>query len=326
MRRFGSLTRTLGLCGALLGAGACTGEDAPSGIDAGTSVIGTDAMAEREAAIAMADADAANDAAAAADAQNSALPDATTPAQDAAAATPRFSFFVASWRAMRTASGHMDGFGGDLRFGETGEGAGLRGADKICSSIAEQSLPGAGKKPWRAFLSATRGGKDGGPLHAIDRVGEGPWYDRVGRLVANTKADLAQERPLGAHPLIAEDLPNEDGIPNHNPDGRGPIDNHNILTGSDARGYLFDPSPGSTCNDWTSLDGTIGTPRVGHSWVRSVLGQPATWSGRSWISSLNEHGCARGAAQDELGTIDPLNVSVGSGSGYGGIYCFALEP
>src|SRR4051812_38554586 len=53
-----------------------------------------------------------------------------------------FSFFVTSLRAMQRLSGSADGFGGDLRFGETGEGAGLRGADQICTTIAEQSMPG----------------------------------------------------------------------------------------------------------------------------------------------------------------------------------------
>jgi hypothetical protein len=50
------------------------------------------------------------------------------------------------------------------------------------------------------------------------------------------------------------------------------------------------------------------------------------WSGRSWISSLNVPGCGRGALQEELGALDPTGVGVGSTSGYGGIYCFALTP
>jgi hypothetical protein len=102
---------------------------------------------------------------------------------------PRFSFFVTSLKAMRELSGSQNGFGGDLRFGETGEGAGLRGADKICTRIAERSMPGSGAKQWRAFLSATSGGANGGAVHAIDRVGQGPWYDRLARLVANSRTE-----------------------------------------------------------------------------------------------------------------------------------------
>lgn len=54
----------------------------------------------------------------------------------------KFSFFVTSLQSLRELSGSRTGFGGDLRFGETGEGAGLRGADKICAAIAELSMPG----------------------------------------------------------------------------------------------------------------------------------------------------------------------------------------
>src|SRR5688572_16941556 len=63
----------------------------------------------------------------------------------------RFSFFVTSLQALRELSGSQNGFGGDLSYGETGAGAGLRGADKLCAAIAERSMPGASAKPWRAF-------------------------------------------------------------------------------------------------------------------------------------------------------------------------------
>jgi hypothetical protein len=36
---------------------------------------------------------------------------------------------------MQALSGNEAGFGVDLRYGETGPGAGLRGADKICTEI-----------------------------------------------------------------------------------------------------------------------------------------------------------------------------------------------
>ncbi|MGC4069702.1 MAG: hypothetical protein QM784_34595 [Polyangiaceae bacterium] len=44
--------------------------------------------------------------------------------------TEKFSFFVISYKAIIALSGSTNGFGGDLRYGETGSGAGLRGADK----------------------------------------------------------------------------------------------------------------------------------------------------------------------------------------------------
>jgi hypothetical protein len=183
-----------------------------------------------------------------------------------ASSAESFSFFVTSLRAMQELSGNADGFGGDLRFGETGDGAGLRGADKICTTIAEKSMPG-NAKTWRAFLSATQG-EDGKPVHAIERIGEGPWYDRVGRLVAKNKADLAQVRPAGADEAIVNDLPNEDGVPNHAPDlTLGDVDNHDVLTGTNDQGRLFSDDQDSTCNDWTSAL-PAGKPRCGHSWPR----------------------------------------------------------
>ena len=184
-----------------------------------------------------------------------------------------FSFFVTSMRALQDLSGNANGFGGDLRFGETGPGAGLRGADKICAAIAERSLPGSAAKMWRAFLSANDDGT-GKVVNAIDRIGNGPWYDRVGRLLAPTRESLMSSRPRGGDATIVDDFPNEDGVPNHAPDPtQDPVDNHDMLTGTDERGQLY--SPTSTCLDWTSNVGDLareGRPRVGHSWPRFTGG------------------------------------------------------
>lgn len=228
----------------------------------------------------------------------------------AGGALPRFSFFVTSLEAMRRLSNNMNGFGGDLRFGET---TGLAGADKICREIAKMAMPGAEAKTWRAFLSATTGGTNGGPVNAIDRIGTGPWYDRMGRLIAMSKADLMQTRPRGADAAIANDLPNELGIPN-----RQGVDNHDTLTGSNTQGMLMSTSPGSTCNDWTSAVGSTGKPMLGHSW-------PAG-SGMSWIQAHAAAGCAPSVHLEQTGPPAPGTDGVGSGGGYGGIYCFALTP
>jgi hypothetical protein len=269
---------------------------------------------------------------------DAAAPDVAPPdaAVDAAAPTdgdlPRFSFFVTSLAALQALSGSAQGFGGDLRYGETGPGAGLRGADRICTAIAERSMPGAGRKQWRAFLSVTDGG-DGNPLHAIDRIGNGPWYDRLGRLFGNSRAEIIATRPPSAHPAIINDFPNEDGVPNHRPDPTmGQVDNHDMLTGSNASGQLY--SATATCLDWTSARGdraTEGRPRVGHSWPRGGMGGPGGMggmggSGAHWMSALDEAGCAPGVSLIEMGPPILSMPTVGSGGGYGGFYCFALTP
>jgi hypothetical protein len=227
----------------------------------------------------------------------------------------RFSFFITSHAGLQKLAGKQEGFGGDLRHGQAD---GLSGADKICSELAESSMPGAAAKGWRAFLSVAQG-PDGKPVNAIDRVGEGPWYDRIGRVVAMTKAALLNPRPQGADPAIINDLPNEDGVPNQTPEpGQPPVNNHHVLTGSDASGKLYGGSVNSTCNNWTSTAQSSGRPRIGFSY-------PAG-NRQHWISGQDEGGCGAGAVLVDRGGSDPSNPIVGSGGGYGGFYCFALMP
>jgi hypothetical protein len=222
----------------------------------------------------------------------------------------RFSFFMTSQAGLAALSGMATGFGGDLRFGKAD---GLSGADEICRRLAENSMPGNGKT-WRAFLSVTKG-PNGMPVNAIDRIGEGPWYDRREHVFALTKAALLNARPMGADPTILNDLPNEDGVPNHNP-GTGIVDNHNTLTGSSTTGTLDSRGLSATCQDWTSAAADGGKPRCGVSWPRAQL--------THWISTLDEGGCAPGATPP--GADSGSRGTVGALGGYGGFYCFALTP
>lgn len=243
--------------------------------------------------------------------------------------------------ALQALSGNDQGFGGDLSYGETGEGAGLRGADKLCTEIAERSMPGAGAKGWRAFLSAVAAGPGATPVHAIERIGEGPWYDRLGRLFANDKSELIGFRPTATDPAIVNNFPNEDGVPNRDPDGMGDVDNHDTLTGSNERGEVYAMDMHVTCNDWTNaVPDAADAPRVGHSWPRNAGGGGpggGSFGGGDdgededgeyghWISSLTEAGCGAGVFVMEMGGPMESNPTVGSGGGYGGFYCFALNP
>jgi hypothetical protein len=52
-------------------------------------------------------------------------------------------------------------------------------------------------------------------------------------------------------------------------------------------------------------------------------------SGVNWMSSLAEGGCAPGINTDETkGIMGPMPGvwTVGTGGGYGAIYCFSLTP
>jgi len=212
-----------------------------------------------------------------------------------------FSFFVTSLDTMRLQSGSEDGFGGDL--------GGLAGADAICQTAAANV--GFGYKTWRAFLSVTNG-PGGGPVNAIDRIGNGPWYDRNARLIANDKAGLLSTRPLGVAQAV-NDLTDETGLPLSSIG-----DTHDVLTGSDAQGTLDDTDPVTTCYDWTSAvgPGTEHTTMCGHSW-------PAQ-SGQNWIRAHPVPGCSPGVNLIQNGP--GFGDCVGCGGGWGGIYCFALEP
>lgn len=235
---------------------------------------------------------------------------------------PPFSFFVTSLDAMRALSGNEKGFGGDLRYGQIGPGAGLRGADKICADAAERGLKGSSAKQWRAFLSVSDAG-DGKKRDAIDRIGAGPWYDRLGRLVATNVSSLTSADRPASDPVIAEDLPNELGEPNHSAGGVT-MDNHDVLTGSDRNGRLHS---NPNCEDWTTTvssapgggpggPGGFGNgPMAGHSW-------PA-FSGRNWLQAHGVAGCAPSVVTGQ-GSFG--GNGVGDGGGYGGIYCFALVP
>ena len=227
----------------------------------------------------------------------------------------KFSFFVTSMAGLIKLSKSDKGFGGDLRYGTAD---GLTGADKICTELAESSMPGASAKQWHAFLSTTK-------VNAKDRIGTGPWYDRIGRLVAQDMAGLLKERP-DADPAIKQDLPNETGNGNHRPNPNAPEDdNHHTLTGSNGQGTLF--SMTATCKDWTSSstnnattgDG-VGRPKTGFCW--------STGNRTQWIDGQLEGGCGAGVTgvASENGGSDPSNPIVGSGGGYGGFYCFALVP
>lgn len=234
-------------------------------------------------------------------------------------ATAHFSFFVTSLAGLRRLSNNENGFGGDLRFGKAD---GLSGADEICRQLAESSSPGAGCKTWRAFLSVTKG-PDGQPVHARDRIGDGPWYDRRERLVAMNKTDLLADWPVGAHSAIMFDLPNEDGVPNHDPDGTGQVDNHNTVTGTGPDGRLYDEDWAFTCHDWTSKVGTDGTPMIGFSWKGGAGAIP----GSSWFS--NTGGITEGGCAPIINLTFEMDFSIrgiGARGGYGGFYCLALEP
>ena len=178
---------------------------------------------------------------------------------------------------------------------------GLKGADAHCQSLAEAT--GAGDKTWHAYLSTST-------VSARTRIGEGPWYNVKGELIARDLADLHDDANDN---ITSANSYDENGgrIPGI---AQGEAATHDMLTGSNSDGKLALELKGTggiaehitgkpaTCNDWTGGDGRA---RVGH--FDSQDGEPGT----VWNSAHLSLGCS----QEEI----EKNASVGL------FYCFASD-
>src|ERR1700681_3137725 len=77
--------------------------------------------------------------------------------------------------------------------GKGGDLGGLGGADAQCQALAQAA--GAGNKTWRAYLSTTaRGGANA--VNARDRIGNGPWQNAKGAVIATSVADLHSDNKM----------------------------------------------------------------------------------------------------------------------------------
>jgi hypothetical protein len=127
---------------------------------------------------------------------------------------------------------------------------GLTGADMRCQKLA--AAVGAGAKTWHAYLSAAAP-----PTNARDRIGEGPYYNSKGVMLAATKDALHAIN--GNHTLFITEKGEEINGQWNGSGGAGkPPNEHDILTGSTNLGMI---STGNTCGDWTA---TTGMSFVGH--------------------------------------------------------------
>ena len=181
--------------------------------------------------------------------------------------------------------------------GNGGNLGGLAGADKHCQTLA--AAAGAGNRTWRAYLSAAASGNQPA-VNAKDRIGNGPWTNVKGVVIAKSVADLHSD----ANNLKKDTVLTEKGTPIN---GVGDTPNqHDILTGSAADGTLMMGAADTTCSNWTAATTGAGAAQVGHS---DRMGRGA--SGPSWNSAHASRGCS----QQDL----PLS----GGNGY--FYCFAAN-
>lgn len=169
---------------------------------------------------------------------------------------------------------------------------GLAGADKHCQSLADAA--GAGQRTWRAYLSSTA--EVGAPaVNARDRIGNGPWNNAKGELIASSVDELHSNNKISKQTALTE----KGTVVN----GRGDTPNqHDVLTGSTSDGR----ATASTCNNWTSSGD--GSAIVGH---HDRMGLDDSAPAKSWNASHPSRGCSQQAL-------------VGTG-GAGLLYCFAVN-
>ena len=173
-----------------------------------------------------------------------------------------------------------------------GDGAnlgGLAGADAHCQSLA--ASVGAGSRTWHAYLSVKG-------ENARDRIGNGPWYNSKGVLIANAVEELHSDAAnINKETALDENgnmINGSDDTPNR----------HDILTGSRIDGTAFEDDEDHTCSDWTSNGD--GSAHVGHH-DRKARGVP----GSPW----NDAHPSRGCSQENLRST----------GGDGLFYCFAAD-
>jgi len=194
-----------------------------------------------------------------------------------AAQTGPMTFFITS---------QGPGSGADL--------GGLEGADAHCATLA--AAVGSTGIEWRAYLSTTADG--GAPaVDARDRIGDGPWYNADGLMVAESVGHLhSADNDLGKQTSLSE----TGAVIN----GRGDDPNrHDILTGSSLDGRAIEGDADTTCSNWTSSG--EGSAQVGHHDRTGGGANPTSWN--------SAHG-SRGCSQEDL-----------RGSGGDGLfYCFGI--
>jgi hypothetical protein len=184
--------------------------------------------------------------------------------------------------------------------GKGGDLGGLAGADRHCQALAQ--AVGAGDRTWHAYLSTSASG--GQPaVNARDRIGQGPWQNAKGVVIARDVDELHGPNNLNKQTALTEK-----GEPVN---GRGDTPNmHDILTGSQPDGRAFAGGDDRTCQNWTSSG--EGAAMVGHHDRQGLRDDDAS---KSWNASHPSRGTGGGCSQEALRST----------GGNGLFYCFAVN-
>ena len=200
--------------------------------------------------------------------------------QDPQKPPPPMSFFVTS-----------------VAKGDGGNYGGLAGADAHCQMLAQAA--GRGNVKWVAYLS-TQGP---GAVNARDRIGQGPWYNARGAMIAanlnELHGDTLEQARMGNRLHKNSALTEKGAIVK----GSGDQPNeHDIITGSMPDGRAYTDGMDHTCSNYTSNVDGKGSMQVGH---HDKIGN----TNGSWNSAHASRGCSQ------------ASLPPSGGAGY--LYCFA---
>jgi len=201
--------------------------------------------------------------------------------------------FLASMSASMAADQSMGFFVTSVGIGDGANLGGLEGADAHCDKLA--TAAGSTGRVWHAYLSTQEEGKRG--VSARYRIGQGPWYNALGELIASDLDELHLGPNIIKRTAVDENGDRVKGV------GDQPNE-HDILTGSMADGMAYFPwdTDDHTCSNWTSSG--EGSANVGH---HDRHGGGNT----SWNAAHGSRGCSQENLQ--------------STGGAGLFYCFATD-
>jgi len=156
-----------------------------------------------------------------------------------------------------------------------------------------------GAKTWRAYLSTQAVGGTTA-VNARDRIGKGPWTNPRGVQVATNVDDLhSPNNKISAETAVAE-------TGRLIPSRLYTVNQHDILTGTQANGTAFPPDKDMTCGNWTKSG--EGNAMVGHV---DRMGLRDDEPSKSWNTSHPSRAC------------DAASLVATGGAGL--LYCFAAN-
>jgi hypothetical protein len=140
-------------------------------------------------------------------------------------------------------------------------------------------------------------------INARDRIGNGPWYNVKGVMIAKNLSDLHGDTLDSAR--FGNGITKTEALTEKGEVVKGLGDNvnqHDMLTGSKLDGTAYSEATDHTCHNWTSS--SDGTAQLGHS-------DRNGFTSISWNSAHASRNCS----QEGL-------ISTG---GAGMFYCFAIN-